>query len=209
MGHSAFEFVNQHILKDRLKGRVITINLRKKGANCMDHLLQFYVNCSQDRRRKYPMLVKLLENTTTIKKILIYSSSKNDANSVHKNLQRDGYKETLLDCNSTVAVRLEAIRAFNSSSSSSHAHRQTILIINYPTCHGIGLKNVRLVINYELFSWRDSEQRCHQDYLHKACKCYQTKVGFAVNMVENRDQERVSSLESFFKIRLIQLKLES
>ena len=70
--------------------------------------------------------------------------------------------------------------------------------------HGIGLENLRMVINYEL---PFNECELHFDYFHKAGKCDRSQPSFVVNMVERRDIEMMETLERFFRIRFIKLKL--
>ena len=192
MGPTALEFTFKHFTKD-----LTTFDLMAE-EDCMDNLVQFFVSCSTNAAQKYRTLRQLLKSTT-LDKILIFITSKHDALFVHENLQMDGYKVILLSSKSSIGSRLNAIKLFNDS-----RDEQIVFIMNYPVGQGIGLENLRVIINYEL-PFKANE--LHFDYFHKVAKCDRSQPSFVVNMVAHNEFTFVRTLEKFFKIRFIQLSL--
>ena len=163
-----------------------------------DDFLQF-MNYSRTNEIKKNKLVTLLKNTIK-KKIVIYTLQTKTAEMLTGHLHFWNIAAVCTTHDSNLCERLKAIEQFNSSK------EQIVLCTNYPVCHGISLDDVSVVVNYDLPSNHDF---LPVEYLHyiSTCNTANRTPAFVVNMVDSKSVHQMKRVESYYQIRMIDLKL--
>ena len=184
------EFVKRYAIK------LNSFNLSSK--DCFKNMVHFTVPC-RTYEEKYRALVSVLTNNTA-DKVLIYVIGKEEALSLERSLERDGFRIRILTSDLSISERLKSIDRFR-------LDRKCTLVLNYPLNIGT-CDRPALIVNFELPVYQGVFDRFFNEYFYRCSSCFtdQTdKPKFVVSIFENHKIRYIPKLENHYGIKMIQL----
>jgi ATP-dependent RNA helicase RhlE len=142
-----------------------------------------------DKESKAEMLTQLLyANKGTI---LVFSRTRHGARKIAQSINRQGHTAAEIHSDRTLAQRIAALNGFKSG-------QYRILVATDIAARGIDVKDISLVINYDI-------PECADDYVHRIGRTGRAgKTGHAITMVAPDQHRDVRDIE-----KLISMKFET
>ncbi|HKK61248.1 MAG TPA: DEAD/DEAH box helicase [Bacteroidales bacterium] len=139
--------------------------------------------------QKIKLIDHLLKEREHYKSILIFTSTKNKVSEIVRALKGSGFKSKGISSNLDQQEREEVLRGFKSK-------RTRILVATDLMSRGIDIKDINLIINYDVP--QDAE-----DYVHRVGRTARAETkGEAITLVTQRDMRRMRSIEELIKTAL-------
>jgi len=141
-----------------------------------------------DEEQKVPLLVSLLKQKDA-KGVLIFVNTKRQANLLVEKLELDSIKSVAIHGDKTQSMRNQALQEFKNGDIQ-------VLIATDVVARGIDIKNLPLVINFEL-------PIKNEDYIHRIGRTGRAKEnGEAISLVCAKEVEQFKELENLLGITL-------
>jgi len=141
-----------------------------------------------DEEQKVPLLISLLKQKDA-KGVLIFVNTKRQANILVEKLELDSIKSVAIHGDKTQTMRNQALQEFKDGNI-------RVLIATDVVARGIDIKNLPLVINFEL-------PIKNEDYIHRIGRTGRAKEnGEAISLVCAKEVEQFKELENLLGILL-------
>ncbi|HHB94852.1 MAG TPA: DEAD/DEAH box helicase [Campylobacterales bacterium] len=141
-----------------------------------------------DEEQKVPLLISLLKQKD-VKGVLVFVNSKRQANILVEKLELDSIKSVAIHGDKTQGMRNQALQEFKNGDTG-------VLIATDVVARGIDIKNLPLVINFEL-------PIKNEDYIHRIGRTGRAKEkGKAISLVCAKEVEQFKELEKILGISL-------
>ena len=139
--------------------------------------------------QKFKLLHFLLRERENYDSIIIFTSTKINVNEIVRSLNKAGYPSKGISSNLEQDQREEVLRGFRSK-------RTRILVATDLMSRGIDVKNINLVINFDVP--QDAE-----DYVHRVGRTARVDAkGEAITLVNPKDMHRFRRIESLIERQL-------
>jgi superfamily II DNA/RNA helicase len=139
--------------------------------------------------QKIDLIKHLLKERDHYDSILVFSSTKSKVSEIARELSRNGLKASAISSNLDQNQREEVLRGFRSK-------RIRILVATDVMSRGIDIKEINLVINYDVPN--DAE-----DYVHRVGRTARAKTkGEAITFIQPRDMYAFSIIEELIENQL-------
>jgi len=139
--------------------------------------------------QKIDLIKILLKERTHYDSIIIFSSTKSKVSEIARELSRNGLKSSGISSNLDQNQREEVLRGFRSK-------RIRILVATDVMSRGIDIKEINLVINYDVPN--DAE-----DYVHRVGRTARAKTkGEAITLIQPKDMYSFSVIEELIENQL-------
>ena len=169
------------LLKDPVE---ITLSVSKPAAGVKQRVFATF------DEQKQGLLTLLLKEREHYESIILFTSSKSKVSEITKGLKRNGFKARGISSNLEQEEREEVLRGFRSK-------RVRILVATDVMSRGIDIKDINLVINYDVP--HDAE-----DYVHRIGRTARANTkGEAITLVNPKDMHKLHKIE-----RLIEMEVE-
>ncbi len=170
----------KRILKDPVE---ISLSISKPAAGVKQTV--FFTFDEQ----KIPLISSVLKDREDYSSIIIFTSSKSKVNEIVHNLRKKGFKATGVSSNLNQDEREEVLRGFRSK-------RIRILVATDVMSRGIDIKDINLVINYDVPY--DAE-----DYVHRIGRTARANTkGEAITLVNEKDMRRLNQIQRLIEAEI-------
>ncbi len=177
--------LSKTILKDPLE---ISIAISKPAAGVLQASYLLY------ETQKSPLLVKLIADKPNYKSILIFSSTKKKVSEIVRALRRAKLNADGISSNLEQKEREAVLAGFRS-------RRTRILVATDVMSRGIDIKEINLVINYDVP--RDAE-----DYVHRIGRTARAETtGVAISFVNPEDMRAFDKIEKLIEKPVAKLEI--
>ncbi len=144
--------------------------------------------------QKPPVLKYILEERTEYDSIIIFTSAKSKVSEINRYLRKSGFKSKTISSNLDQNQREEVLREFR-------AKRLRILVATDVMSRGIDIKEINMVINYDVP--HDAE-----DYVHRIGRTARANTkGEAFTLVNPKDFHKLRKIEQLIESEVPKLKL--
>jgi superfamily II DNA/RNA helicase len=169
------------LLKDQVE---ITLSVSKPAAG----VKQLVYLAHDDQKQK--LVSHILNERKHYESVILFTSSKSKVSEITRSLKKDGFKARGISSNLDQEEREEVLRGFRSK-------RVRILVATDVMSRGIDIKDINLVINYDVPY--DAE-----DYVHRIGRTARANTkGEAITLVNSKDVRKMQGIE-----RLIEMNVE-
>ncbi|XP_028930427.1 ATP-dependent RNA helicase DDX25 [Ornithorhynchus anatinus] len=165
----------------------------------LDNIRQFYVLC-RHRSDKYRALCNIY-GSITIGQAIIFCQTRQIAKWLTVEMMEDGHQVSLLSGELTVEQRAAIIQRFRDG-------KEKVLITTNVCARGIDVKQVTIVVNFDLPLNQDYEPN-YETYLHRIGRTGRFgKKGLAFNMIEVDKLPLLMKIQEHFKSQIKELDPE-
>jgi ATP-dependent RNA helicase DeaD len=145
-----------------------------------------------DQRDKFSLLVNLLDNTKGL--IIIFCATRRIVDELSKNLYKQKFKVQALHGGLSQNKRKQVMEDF-------HANKLDILVASDIAARGLDIKNVQLVINYDI-------PKTSRDYVHRIGRTARAgSDGKIVSLLTPRDEDNFRTVLEDRSLLVHQLKV--
>ncbi|HVU38595.1 MAG TPA: DEAD/DEAH box helicase [Opitutales bacterium] len=157
----------------------------------VDRIAQSVVHV--EHGQKYPCLRQLLgENPKKL--VLVFMRTKHGANKLARNLERDGFHAEAIHGNKSQSARQRALESFRSG-------HTPILVATDVAARGIDVKNISLVVNYDLPEEPEA-------YVHRIGRTARAGTeGRAISFCESDDRRDLQAIQRMIRKTIPVLKI--
>jgi len=168
----------------------------------LEKISQFYVDCGSEAN-KFHVLDDIYGYLGTGKSV-IFAKSKKDADALQKKLAAEEHVVGLFSSELSPAQRDAAMDDFISESG-----KIRVLVCTDLLARGVDVKNLTLVVNYDLPHVKDTSDVDAVTYLHRIGRTGRFGAsGIAINLVhDKRSMREVEQLSQFYKKPILELKV--
>jgi len=146
--------------------------------------------------QKVPLLEHLISGKENYKSILIFSSTKRMVREITQSLKRKKFRVREISSDLDQKDREQALLDFRT-------HKTQILVATDILARGIDIKNINLVINYDVPN--DAE-----DYVHRIGRTARADTtGVALTLISQKDQRRFKDIEDLIEMEVKKIPLPS
>lgn len=143
--------------------------------------------------QKYKVLKHILGQKRHFDSILIFTSTKNKINEIVRSLNKNGYPAYGISSNLTQDKREEVVRSFRSK-------KIRILVASDVMSRGIDIKEIKLVINYDI-------PYDPEDYVHRVGRTARVNAkGEAITLVTPKEIQKLKNIERLIKADIPKLQ---
>ncbi len=144
--------------------------------------------------QKVPLLEHLISGKENYKSILIFSSTKRMVREITQSLKRKKFRVKEISSDLEQKDREQALLDFRT-------HKTQILVATDILARGIDIKNINLVINYDVPN--DAE-----DYVHRIGRTARADTtGVALTLISQKDQRRFKDIEDLIEMDVKKIPL--
>lgn len=173
-----------HLLAQKLLKRpiLIEVNANRDAGNIEQRVFRV-------PEREKPTFLRDLIVDNSLDQVLVFTRQKESAAKLASHLKADGFKVEALHGDKTQARRTKILEAFKN-------HELRILVATDLASRGIDIKELPVVINYEL------PQDPH-DYIHRIGRTGRAgEKGVAYSLVSEKDTYKLKAIETLIKRKL-------
>ncbi len=166
----------------------ISLAISKPAAGVLQGAYLTYDN------QKVPLLEHLISGKENYKSILIFSSTKRMVREIAGSLRRKKFRVREISSDLDQKDREQALLDFRT-------HKTQILVATDILARGIDIKNINLVINYDVPN--DAE-----DYVHRIGRTARADTtGVALTLISQKDQRRFKDIEDLIEMEVKKIPL--
>lgn len=143
---------------------------------------------------KNDLIASLIKEKSYLDKVIVFSSTKKKVGSIIRSLKSNGFKAAGISSDFNQSERVEVLRQFN-------AGQINILVGTDVISRGIDIKNINLVINYDVPPHAE-------DYVHRVGRTARADTtGVAITLINQKDMDSFADIEKLIEKEVYKMQI--